>query len=55
MDKELEELQAWLKAASSFELPPYKELPNVPLYMEQVVDYINKTLKAAQSLREGYV
>src|SRR5574344_572179 len=46
MDKELDELQAWLKAASSFELPPYNELPNVPLYMEQVVEYINKTLKA---------
>jgi len=45
MDKELDELQAWLKAASSFELPPYNELPNVPLYMEQVVEYINKTLK----------
>ena len=46
MDKELDELQAWLKAASSFELPPYNELPNVPLYMEQVIEYINKTLKA---------
>jgi hypothetical protein len=45
MDKELEELQNWLKAASSFELPSYKELPTVPLYMEQVVDYINTTLK----------
>jgi hypothetical protein len=45
MDKELEELQNWLKAASSFELPSYKELPTVPLYMEQVIDYINETLK----------
>jgi hypothetical protein len=45
MDKELEELQNWLKAASSFELPSYKELPTVPLYMEQVIDYINATLK----------
>jgi hypothetical protein len=45
MDKELEELQNWLKAASSFELPSYKELPTVPLYMEQVIDYINTTLK----------
>jgi hypothetical protein len=45
MNKELEELQKWLDAASSFELPSYKELPTVPLYMEQVVEYINKTLK----------
>ena len=45
MDKELEELQSWLRAASVFELPSYKELPTVPLYMEQVVDYINTILE----------
>jgi hypothetical protein len=45
MDKELEELQIGLKPPPLLNCPPYKELPNVPLYMEQVIDYINKTLK----------
>jgi hypothetical protein len=54
MDKELEELQNWLKAASSFELPSYKELPTVPLYMEQVIDYINDHPETPQDHRQGY-
>jgi hypothetical protein len=45
MDKELQDIQSWLAAASSFELPSYRELPGVPLYMEQVVEYINSALK----------
>jgi hypothetical protein len=44
MGKEFEELEAWLAAASVYSLPSYKELPSVPLYMEQVVEYVNKTL-----------
>ncbi len=44
MDKEIEKLQFWLKTASSYELPSFKELPTVPLYMEQVVVYINQVL-----------
>ena len=44
MDEELKKLQDWLESASLYELPSYKELPTVPLYMEQVVGYINKTL-----------
>jgi len=44
MEEELENLQKWLERASTFELPSFKELPNVPLYMEQVTAYINKTL-----------
>lgn len=45
MDKELQGLLAWLKAASTYELPPYNELPQVPLYMEQVTGYVNSILK----------
>jgi hypothetical protein len=45
MDKELKYIQDWLEAASHFELPSYKELPTVPLYMEQVIEYINSSLK----------
>lgn len=44
MDEELKHLQKWLEGASSYELPSFKELPTVPLYMEQVTAYINKTL-----------
>ncbi len=44
MDEELKNLQEWLDEASSFELPSFKELPTVPLYMEQVTAYINKSL-----------
>lgn len=44
MDEELKHLQKWLEGASSYELPSFKELPSVPLYMEQVTAYINKTL-----------
>jgi hypothetical protein len=45
MDKEIKELEDWFLAAMAYELPSYKELPTVPLYMEQVVSYINQTLK----------
>jgi hypothetical protein len=44
MDKEIEELQAWLQAAEKYGLPDYKELPKVPLYMEQVIGYVNDVL-----------
>jgi hypothetical protein len=51
MDKELEELRIGSKLPRLLNCLPYKELPNVPLYMEQVIDYINKTLETAQDFR----
>lgn len=47
--KELDELTEWLKNALSFKLPSYKELPPVPLYMEQVVTYINTIMAPLSS------
>ena len=44
MEKEAQELKKWLESASSFTLPDYKSLPTVPLYMEQVIMYINDIL-----------
>lgn len=44
MEKEAQELKKWLEGASSFSLPDYKSLPSVPLYMEQVIMYINDIL-----------
>jgi hypothetical protein len=45
MEKELKELQTWLDKAAVFELPPFNELPSVPLYMEQVLSYVNGALQ----------
>lgn len=45
MEDELKQIQEWLKVLEGFGLPAYKELPSVPLYMEQVVGYINEALK----------
>lgn len=39
-----DQLEDYLHALSSFELPSYKELPSVGLYMEQVLDYVNEAL-----------
>ena len=44
MKTDLNELQAWVKEVCEFELPNYKELPGIKLYMEQVLDYINEVL-----------
>lgn len=44
MKKEVQELKKWLEGASSFSLPDWKLLPSVPLYMEQVILYINEIL-----------
>ncbi|MCI1245306.1 MAG: DUF1836 domain-containing protein [Bacilli bacterium] len=42
MEKEANELLEWLKKAAQYELPNYDQFPHVPLYMEQVVGYINE-------------
>lgn len=44
MEKQARELDKWLKDVESFDLPSYKELPNIELYMEQVLKYINSVL-----------
>ena len=43
-DEELTKLKEFLEKASSFELPSYDYLPTVPLYMEQVISYVNSIL-----------
>ncbi len=44
-EEELEKLKDFLEKATSFELPSYDHLPAVPLYMEQVVSYVNSILE----------
>jgi len=44
IDEELESLYEWLQDGASFELPDFKSLPNVPLYMDQVITYVNRSL-----------
>jgi len=46
---ELNELLKWLETAKEYELPSFKELPRVPLYMEQVISYVNDTLAPLMS------
>ncbi len=43
--EELAKLKDYLEKASNFELPTYDHLPTVPLYMEQVVSYVNSILE----------
>ena len=47
MEDRYEKLRAYLETLSSFELPSYKELPGIGLYMEQVLDYVRDTLNPA--------
>lgn len=44
MDDAIVELMDWLHKVDEFDLPTYKELPSVPLYMEQVITYVNGVL-----------
>ena len=49
MDKQLKELVAFLSDGEKFDLPSYKELPQVELYMEQVIGYVNDVLRPFSS------
>lgn len=44
MEKELKDLQEYLKNVADFTLPTFRELPGIDLYMEQVLTYINQCL-----------
>ena len=44
MEKEIKEILAYLDEIHNFALPKYRELPDVALYMEQVLSYINGML-----------
>lgn len=46
MKKELADILRYLEEVNTFALPAYKELPGVPLYMEQVLNYINDLLNS---------
>lgn len=45
MKKNLEELKEYISKLENFKLPDYKEIVQTPLYMEQVVSYIEGILK----------
>ena len=40
----IKDLYQYLEKLENFSLPTYKELPSIPLYMEQVVSYISEIL-----------
>lgn len=45
MGKTLENFEKTIKELENFNLPEYKELPDIALYMEQVVGYIKECLE----------
>ena len=44
MPDDFKELIKYIKSLDGYKLPEYKDLPQIPLYMEQVVSYVNDTL-----------
>lgn len=46
MKQEVEKLKQWLDELENLSLPSYEELPSIPLYMDQVVSYVNDNLSS---------
>ena len=44
MGKMLDDFENYIKELEKFSIPEYSELPDIPLYMEQVVGYIKENL-----------
>ncbi len=44
MDKHAEDLGQWLRSLKDFNLPEYQQLPEIDLYMDQVLSYMDKRL-----------
>ncbi len=44
MDKHAEDLGLWLRSLKDFNLPEYQQLPEMDLYMDQVLSYLDKRL-----------
>ena len=44
MDKHVEDLGLWLHSLKDFNLPEYQQLPEIDLYMDQVISYMDKRL-----------
>ena len=44
MGKQIQELEKYIEELEKFQLPSYKELPDIPLYMEQVIGYVKEAL-----------
>lgn len=45
MEKIINELNVWLKELKESKLPVFNDLPDVPLYMDQIVSYVDKILE----------
>lgn len=44
MDEQITRINEWMKAFSEYELPAFEHLPDLDLYMDQVISYIEKKL-----------
>jgi hypothetical protein len=49
MKEKVDELSEWVDKVSKYELPDFSTLPRVPLYMDQVVQYVNEVLEPLSS------
>ncbi len=49
MDTNLKQLSDFINKLDNYKLPEYNELPQIPLYMEQVVSYIIESLEPLYS------
>lgn len=49
MDKPSDKLDSWLRSLSDFSLPEYNSLPEMDLYMDQVISYLDKKLEPLET------
>ena len=55
MGKMLDDFENYIKELEKFSIPEYSELPDIPLYMEQVVDYIKENLSNMFKEKESVI
>ena len=55
MPDDFKELIKYIKSLDGYKLPEYKDLPQIPLYMEQVVSYVNETLNNIYKNNENVI
>ena len=54
-NEKLKQLIEGIQKRKEFKLPDYSELPRIPLYMEQVTNYIKETLAPVYSNQSNQI
>ena len=55
MERAEQEILQWAKAGEEFSTPGWEELPGIPLYMDQVISYVNKYLNIFSEAEENVI